>query len=54
MATFIMKIATHYEEELIIEAESADRAQDIAQEIWIDLMNSIDTFTLDPIRKIED
>jgi len=53
MATFIMKIAIFHEEELVIEAESEDRAQDIAQDIWTDLLNSIDTFTVTPIRKIE-
>ena len=54
MAIFIMKIAVHHEEKFVIEAESEDRAQDIANELWADLLNSIDTFTLTPINKLED
>ena len=54
MAIFIMKIAVHHEEEFVIEAESEDRAQDIANDIWLDILNSIDTFTLTPINKLED
>ena len=54
MAIFIMKIAVHHEEKFVIEAESEDQAQDIANDIWLDILNSIDTFTLTPINKLED
>lgn len=53
MENYLMKIHVCIEEEVLIVAENLECAQDIAQEHWMDLINSIDTFTIVPIRKIE-
>jgi len=51
MAYFLMKIQIHVEREVLIEASDSDSAQDIAQDVWVDEMGSLN-YTVTPIEKV--